>query len=92
MEQIGIRELNQQTSRVIERVRRGEVVEITDRGQPVARLVPATPAPEPLDRLVAEGRVVPPTVVGRLPVPPVLDDPELDVASTLSAIREEERW
>jgi prevent-host-death family protein len=90
--QIGVRELNQQTSRVIERVRHGEVVEITDRGQLVARLVPVTRAPEPLERLVAEGRAVAPTSSGPVPMPPVIGDPDVDVASALSALRDEERW
>lgn len=89
---IGMRELNQQTARVIERVRRGEVVDITDRGQLVARLVPVTPAPEPLERLVAEGRAVAPTGTWPLPEPPVLGDPEIDVARTIAEMREEERW
>jgi prevent-host-death family protein len=89
---IGVRELNQQTSRVVERVRRGEVVEITDRGQLVARMVPAVSAPEPLERWVAEGRAVPPTIGGLVPMPPVLGDPDVDSAAVLAAMREEERW
>ena len=92
--QIGVRELNQQTSRIIERVRRGETLEITDRGQPVARLVPATPAPtsELLERLVREGRVVPPSDSGPITMPPVLGDPSIDVAAKLAESRDEERW
>jgi prevent-host-death family protein len=92
MKQIGVRELNQQTSRVLERVRRGETLEITERGQLVARLVPATPVPEPLQRLIADGRVAPPTITGPMPMPPVLGDPEVDVASVLAEMRDEERW
>jgi prevent-host-death family protein len=91
VERIGVRELNQQTSRVVERVKRGEVVEITERGRLVARLVPVEPAPEPLERLVAEGRATPPTLTGPLPMPPVLGDPDLDAAAALAAVREEER-
>jgi prevent-host-death family protein len=91
VERIGVRELNQQTSRVVERVKRGEVVEITERGRLVARLVPAEPAPEPLERLVAEGRATPPTLTGPLPMPPVLGDPDLDAGAALGAVREEER-
>src|SRR3989442_15937589 len=92
MERIGVRELNQQTSRVIERVKAGEVVEITERGQPVARLVPAVPLPEPLERLVAEGRAVPPPSSGPLPLPPVLGDPDLDAAAMLAPDRTPDRW
>ena len=90
--QIGVHELNLQGSPVMERVRRGEVVEITDRGRLVARLVPAAPAPEPLERMVAEGRAVPPIAGGPLPLPPVLGDAGVDAAGALAALREEERW
>lgn len=37
---VGIRALQQHASAVIARVTRGEAVEVTDRGRPVARLVP----------------------------------------------------
>jgi prevent-host-death family protein len=97
--QIGVRELNQQTSRIIERVKRGETLEITKRGQPVARLVPATPAPVPvpvpvpelLERMIREGTVVPPTNRGPIPMP-VHGDPNVDVTAGLIQMREEERW
>ena len=94
MNQIGVRELNQQTSRIIERVKRGEVLEITERGQTVARLVPVTPAPVPesLERLISEGSVVLPTTSGPISMPPVLGDPTLDVAAKLAESRDEERW
>jgi prevent-host-death family protein len=55
MDQIGVRELRQQASRYLERVRRGETFEVTDRGRPVARLVPVTG--DPWDEMVAAGRV-----------------------------------
>ncbi len=41
MEQIGIRALQQHASAVVRRVQKGEAVEVTDRGHPVAVLVPA---------------------------------------------------
>jgi prevent-host-death family protein len=37
MRSVGIRELRQRTSELLRRVRGGEKVEITDRGEPVAR-------------------------------------------------------
>lgn len=55
---VGIRELKQNAGAVIRRVEGGEVVEVTDRGRPVARIVPLRPA-SVLDRLVAEGRATP---------------------------------
>ena len=42
MDRIGVRELRQNASRYLERVVRGESLEVTDRGRPVALLVPVT--------------------------------------------------
>jgi prevent-host-death family protein len=94
MVRIGVRELNQHTSRVIDRVKRGIVVEVTERGRPVARVVPvaATPAQGLLERLVAEGRAQAPTVSGPPPMPPVIGDPTIDVGAAIAAARDEERW
>ncbi|WP_254858009.1 type II toxin-antitoxin system Phd/YefM family antitoxin [Protofrankia sp. BMG5.30] len=94
MRQVGVRELNQNTSQVIERVRRGETVEVTDRGHPVARLVPVERELSVLERLVAEGQATAPSVqVGEpLSMPPVLGDPAVDTAAELAAAREDENW
>lgn len=54
--QVGVRELRNALSRYLHRVRGGQTIVITDRGEPVARLIPAG-RPEPLARLMAEGRV-----------------------------------
>jgi prevent-host-death family protein len=93
MVRIGVRELNQHTSRVLDQVKRGTVVEITERGRPVARVVPVGPAtPQSLlERLVAEGRAKPPTLSG-IPKPAVYGDPTIDVAADIAAARAEERW
>jgi prevent-host-death family protein len=59
---IGIRELRQHASKYIRRAQAGETVVITDRGQPVAQLTPVkSTGSSTLDRLIAEGRVTPPT-------------------------------
>jgi prevent-host-death family protein len=92
MDVVGVRELNQNTSQVIDRVRRGETIEVTDRGRPVARLVPIGRATAALDRLVAEGRATPPTIAGPIPMPPLLGDPSAHAADELIAMRDEERW
>ncbi|MFZ0218476.1 MAG: type II toxin-antitoxin system prevent-host-death family antitoxin, partial [Candidatus Dormiibacterota bacterium] len=55
MVRIGIRDLRQNPSAVLRRVKAGEAVEITERGRTVARIVPATPSDDPLMRLIAEG-------------------------------------
>jgi prevent-host-death family protein len=52
---VGIRELRQQTSAVLQRVAAGETIEITEHGHPVARLVPLHSSP--LEQLALEGRV-----------------------------------
>ncbi len=43
MENIGIRELRQNASRYVAAAARGESMMVTDRGDPVARLVPLSP-------------------------------------------------
>ena len=54
---MGIRELRQQASKVVARVAQGESLTVTDRGRPVARLVPLVESR--LDQLVREGMVIP---------------------------------
>lgn len=44
MKEAGIREARQNLSALIEEVRKGHEITITDRGKPVARLVPPRPA------------------------------------------------
>jgi prevent-host-death family protein len=51
---VGVRELRQQASAVLKRVVNGEVIEVTDHGHPIARIVPLRPGQ--LDQLVLEGR------------------------------------
>ena len=59
MTRIGIRELRQHASRYLERVKAGEVVEVTERGKLIALLVSPTPAVASRDRLIAAGRLIP---------------------------------
>lgn len=92
MERIGVRELNQNTSQVLARVSGGETIEITDRGHPVARLVPVDTDVSTLARLVASGRAVAPTGTGPVALPPRLGDPNVEAALELIAMRDEERW
>ena len=51
---VGIRELRQQASAVLRRVMAGEVIEVTEHGHPIARIVPLRRSV--LDQLVIEGR------------------------------------
>ncbi|HVA26464.1 MAG TPA: type II toxin-antitoxin system prevent-host-death family antitoxin [Chloroflexota bacterium] len=58
MNTVGVRELRQNASAVLRRVKAGEILEVTDRGRPIARLVPIKPLSR-WDQLVAEGRLIP---------------------------------
>jgi prevent-host-death family protein len=53
---VGVRELRQNLSVYLERVRRGERLLVTDRRQIVAVLSPVEPTEDPLATLVATGR------------------------------------
>ena len=55
MRKVGIRELRQNATAVLRRVAAGEIVEVTDRGRAVARIVPMHEASR-LEQLLAEGR------------------------------------
>lgn len=53
---IGVRELRQNLSVYLRQVKAGELIEVTERGQPVAILAPGGVERNVLDRLVAAGR------------------------------------
>lgn len=89
MVRIGVRELRQNASRYLDRVKRGETVEVTEHGRLVALLTPPDPAVSARDRLVAEGRLIPATrpfvLPERRPAPPGAPS----TAEALDAEREE---
>lgn len=58
MIRVGVRELRNNLSRYLARVREGEEVVVTDRGSAVARVLPVG-TEGVLDRLIAEGLVMP---------------------------------
>jgi len=89
MQRIGVRELRQNASRYLAQVARGETVEITQHGRPVARLVPV-PA-DPWADLVARGLVIPPTGDGR-PGQDAPLDVDFDASARLRELRDLERW
>jgi prevent-host-death family protein len=88
MERIGVRELRQHASRYLARVATGETIEVTDRGRPVALLVPARE--DRWQNLVARGQVLAATGEGN-----VLDDAPVDhgvdASARLAAMRADER-
>ncbi|MBA2463125.1 MAG: type II toxin-antitoxin system prevent-host-death family antitoxin [Actinobacteria bacterium] len=56
MHVIGIRELRQQASKYLREVEGGETIEVTDRGRPVALIVPI-PSTGSVQSLVGAGRL-----------------------------------
>ena len=56
LDRVGIRELRQNLSVYLRRVQTGEPLEVTDRGRPVALLVPLPDRASPLERLIESGR------------------------------------
>ena len=56
-DKVGIRELRQDLSRYIRRVRAGEKLVVTERGRSVAVLSPWAEEGDVVDRLVVEGRM-----------------------------------
>lgn len=91
MESIGLRELNQNPSKAVARVRAGVPLLVTDRGQPVLRMVPEVEHPGTLARMVAAGQARAPISTG---MPDLLEDLNLDVdsaADVLIADRDRER-
>lgn len=56
--EVGVRELRNNLSRYLERVRAGDEVLVTDRGRAIARLLPLQ-RERTLDRLIADGLVTP---------------------------------
>jgi len=87
---VGVRELRAGLSAWLERVKAGDEVVVTERGRPVARLVP-TQRRSRLEQLVAEGRVTPPsrpkTPIDRSKLPKI--GPGRTVAEVLVEMREQ---
>jgi prevent-host-death family protein len=91
MTTVGIRELRQRASELLRHVQRGETIEITDRGRPVALLTPV-PAGDALEELRAAGQVdSAKKSLADLPAP-LPPTPDVDLPSTvLERMRRDER-
>jgi prevent-host-death family protein len=85
---VGIAELRQNLSRYLRRVEQGERLLVTDHNRPVAELGPPPSAGPALDRLIAAGRVSPPTRA-RLPGPLTMDGDARALSRALDEIRGE---
>lgn len=96
MESVSVSELNQQTARVLERIKAGESLQINEYGRPIARISPVGPSTGNalLDQLIKQGRVIPATAPG--PIPPVpartREDGTILLSQVLQEMREDERY
>lgn len=90
MSEVPVRELNQDTAGVLARVKRGEEIDITERGAVVARLIPAER--NALTDLVNTGKLHPATITGPAPRPvgPIRTDQE--AGELLRRLRDAERY
>src|SRR6266542_1244126 len=88
---IGVRELRQNLSVYLRRVKAGETLEVTEQGRPVGRLTPL-PARQltRLEQLIEAGDARPPTVqLADVPLPPAPSGRPL--SRVLEEMRDEER-
>jgi prevent-host-death family protein len=96
VETVTVSELNQQTAKVLERIKAGETLEISEYGKPIARLVPAvaTTGVPLLDQLIAQGRAVPATSPGPISPTPPRDkqDEDASLSDALAEMRADERY
>jgi prevent-host-death family protein len=92
-ERVGIRELRQNLSVYVRRIREeGAAYEVTERGQPVARLGPLREEPlSTYERLVGEGRIRPASH-DLLAVEPLPRLAGRQLSDILREMREEHRW
>ncbi len=90
MEKVGVRELRQNLSVYLRKVRRGEKLEVTERGQPVAILQPIVAADDKLARLEARGISLR-RGAGNLAdlSPPATIEPDPSLAEALDEARED---
>ncbi|MCJ7712684.1 MAG: type II toxin-antitoxin system prevent-host-death family antitoxin [Chloroflexi bacterium] len=87
---VGVRELRQNLSVYLDRVKAGETLEVTEHGHPVARLTPK-PAERMsiLDQMIADGRITLATGDHRtLPPPPKI--PGRPLSEILQEMRDED--
>jgi prevent-host-death family protein len=94
LHRVGIRELRQNLSVYLKHVREeGRAYEVTERGEPVARLTPLTDRPTTIyEQMVADGRITPARRPwAELPEPrPAL--PGKQLSEVIREMRDEETW
>lgn len=89
---VGVRELRQYLSVYLEEIKQGRSLIVTEHGRHVAVLRPVPPSSSVLDRLVAEGKVTPPTRRIADLRPPRAEKLDKPVSRILQEMRDEDPW
>ena len=85
---VGVRELRQNLSVYLDRVKAGETLEVTEHGRPVAQLGPRpAKATSIIDQMIAEGRITPATRSHR-ELPPPLPNPDPGTSPLTDILRQ----
>jgi prevent-host-death family protein len=91
MKTVGVRALKQNASAIVADAAAGEIVTITDRGRPVAQLVPL-PTGHLEALLAARLARAPKRSLADLPLPPKRKRGQRPLSTVLAEMREEERY
>lgn len=96
-ETIGVRELRQNASRYLAKVKQGQRIAVTDRGELVAYLEPVDEPRTTYQRMVAAGKVRPATgsigdLLREIGPPPPAEPDESSPFVELMRMRDEERY
>jgi prevent-host-death family protein len=90
MGEVPVRALNQDTAGVLARVKRGEHIDITERGTVIARIVPA--GDNPLSDMISAGKLHPATLSGLPPQPTGPINTDHEAGKLLREMRDAERY
>ena len=89
-DRVGVRELRQNLSVYLRRVKNGETLQVTERGQPVAELRPRRAGSvSRIDQMIADGRIRPATLRPR-DIPPPQELPGRPLTEILREMRDED--
>ena len=88
IDQVSVRELRQNLSVYLRRIKQGEALEVTERGRPVALLRPlGRRLSAPLERMIEEGRLHPAAVASHDIEPPL----NVHLKTSASQVLQEQR-
>jgi prevent-host-death family protein len=91
-DRVGLRELGQNVSRVMERIKKGESLVVTEHGTPIARLEPYK-ARSRLEDMIAEGDAIPAEItIQEFLATHVPIESEIRGSEILQQMRDEERF